>query len=253
MTCGCKNNKCNAYCGDAQGNDCQNDADCHGDKNNFTIKEFNNIIYQKKYLITYLDEDNYNMQNGGGAKTSLDVSNWSDPVLENNHPNAKKVYADIVNEFGNPDILVNQKGGIAIWNNLKDGIHHEIILRDEAVKHCVPANHYDFLTSYVKVFIPPEKFLEIMSVSGSVSYDGLKNLLSARCGSIDANLATLKTCLSILNNEKQDYKKNIMQKGKEMNNNSEIIKKILKENNKLYSKQMKDPFYELAFPDGCSK
>ncbi|VVU94621.1 hypothetical protein CPAV1605_346 [seawater metagenome] len=252
MGCECNQNKCTAACGDTQGKECQSAADC-GSKNNYTIQEFNDMIYSKKYIINY---SNNQFQLGGSKsfkEAEEDVSLWSDPKLDGDHPSAKKVYLDLVHEFGKPNILINKEGGLAVWNEkqLNDGIHSEIILRDEAVKHCVPANHYDFLTSYINIYLPTDKFLDVMSVSGSVAYDGLKKLLSARCGSIAANLATLKTCLSIMDGKEEDYKNNIMQKGESMDKNREFIRKFIKKNNKQYSKELKEPYYALAFPNGC--
>ena len=137
----------------------------------------------------------------GEAPTGTIVADEDGPVV---------VYNKLVNEIGEADVVANQPGGIAIWYiDNKDGIHHSIELRDEYVPHCVPAQHYDFLISYIRVYVPPEKLNDVITVSGSVGYDGLKHLLSARCASLEANMATLTTCLKVMNNENQSYGDNI--------------------------------------------
>jgi hypothetical protein len=250
MGCECKNNHCSAKCKKQHGMSCEIDSDCK-EQNNYTIKEYKDIIYKKQYKINY---SNINQQGGSDEFEQIKkkVDKWDETKLSD-HPRAKDVFVDLVFELGEPYILVNKKGGIAIWNNaqLKDGIHNEIILRDEAIKHCVPANHYDFLTSYIKIYIPPKKIIDVLSVSGSVTYDGLKKLLSARCGSLEANYATFRTCLKILDDENEDYSKNIKGKNNNDKENKEYIKAALIKNHKQYSKELEEPFYPLAFPKGC--
>ena len=77
-------------------------------------------------------------------------------------------------------------------------IFEEHLLRDEAVPHKCPKSHTDFLYSYVKVAIQPHKLTGVLSLSGSVGYDPLKKLLSARCASLEANIATLKVATDII-------------------------------------------------------
>ena len=66
-----------------------------------------------------------------------------------------------------------------------------IELRDESVPHCVPLPHRDFLYTFIKYEVSPDRFKDVLSLSGSVSYDPLKKLIRARCGSQEANIATL--------------------------------------------------------------
>lgn len=257
MGCECVKNsdgegRCNSKCGGFNGKSCETNADCKN-KNSYTIDQFKKITKtETRYNI------DYSKQKGGGVKKESedDVSNWSNLKLKDDHPNAKQVYYDMKHLYGKPNILVNVKGGIAIWTKEEleakgDFLHHEIVLRDEAVEHCVPAKHYDFLTSYIKIFIPKDKFLDVTSVSGSVTYDGLKKLLSARCGSLEANYATFVTCLAKLKGENQEYKTNIINKVKNSEENKRIILETLKENKEQYGDKIGTAFYELAFPDGC--
>ena len=258
MGCECVKNsegvgRCNSKCGGFNGKPCESNADCKN-KNSYTIDEFKKIT-KKRYNIDYTKKS-LKQKGGSNKNNSDDVSNWSDIKLKNDHPNAKQVYLDLKHLYGKPEILINVKGGIAIWTKKEleakgDFLHDEIVLRDEAVEHCVPAKHYDFLTSYIKVFIPKDKFLDVTSVSGSVTYDGLKKLLSARCGSLEANYATFVTCLAKLKGENQEYKTNIINKEKNSEENKKFILKTLKENKEKYGDKIETAFYELAFPDGC--
>jgi hypothetical protein len=127
--------------------------------------------------------------------------------MEWQHATPKEYYNHLVELIGKPSIISLKKGGLALW--LKGDLDkvkffgipncfEEILLRDEAIQHRCPAKHDDFLYSYVYVDIGPDILPIIHSISGSVSYDPLKKLLAARCGSIEANIATLKLCTDIL-------------------------------------------------------
>ena len=113
----------------------------------------------------------------------------------------EKEYLRLVDRFGLPSYIVDQRGGLAIWlkDKLKDTPFVEMLLRDEYIPHHCPATHHDFLYSYVKVEIRPPLMLALKQLSGSVFYDGLKKLLGARCQSIEANIATLKIATDIIN------------------------------------------------------
>jgi len=74
----------------------------------------------------------------------------------------------------------------------------EHILRDEQILHNCPGKHYDYFYSYVKVRVTPDQIPMLFAISGSVTYDPLKNLLSARCASLEANIATLHLCTNLL-------------------------------------------------------
>ena len=127
--------------------------------------------------------------------------------MEWQYATPKEYYKKLTKLIGQPSILSLKEGGLALW--LKTDLDkvnffgipncfEEILLRDEAIQHRCPAKHTDFLYSYVYVDIGPDILPIIHSISGSVSYDPLKKLLSARCGSIEANVATLKLCTDIL-------------------------------------------------------
>jgi hypothetical protein len=255
--CDKRYNKCNKNC-ENEGEECIIDFDCKEKKNNFTIKEYTILVKNnKKYKIDY---NNDILQSGGSNnlerdKILKDVSNWSSEKLPDDHELPKDLYYDLYLKYGKPYILVNKIKGIAIWNKdqlKKKAIEEEVILRDERVKHCVPAVHYDFLTSYIKVYVPSKNLPDVMAVSGSVTYDGLKKLLSARCGSLQANYATFRTCLKIIDNDKENYSNNINNKIEDEVSNLDFIKDFLKNNKMVYKKELNDEYYEYAFPNGCN-
>ena len=161
----------------------------------------------------------------------------------------------IVEKYGKPDVIANQPKGICIWYiEQKDrDIHHSIELRDQYVGHCVPAKHNDFLYSYIKVYVPPEKIKQVLAVSGSVGYDGLQKLLYARCASFEANMATLASVFLVLNNKDPNYVYQIKNRFASYENNLEFVEEQLKKNQKRYRKKIDSPYYDLAFPDGCKK
>merc|ERR1711918_94818 len=89
-----------------------------------------------------------------------------------------KKFTDLVMQYGNPDVLANVRNGICIWFiNKKNDPHTRIELRDEYISHCVPLPHYDFLYSYIKIYIPEDKLCSVLKTSGSVGYDPLKKEL----------------------------------------------------------------------------
>ena len=116
------------------------------------------------------------------------MSNWRYNGPKTNLPK-------LISMFGQPSISDYNQGGLALWLN-KDLKGHtvyglpncftEILLRDESIQHRCPAKHTDFLYSYVTVEIGPNVLPIINSISGSNTYDPLKRLLSARCGSLEA-------------------------------------------------------------------
>ena len=181
--------------------------------------------------------------------------NW-----ENEYP--KKELNNLTNIFGEPAIAEN-KGGFAIWNkdqiknNKYNGMKlcfNEIILRDEAILHFCPSKHYDFLYSSIIVPVKPNQIELLSGISGSVIYDALKNTVTARCASIEANIATLNLCTKVLLDVvdldevhmKGTYGKMIQSTG-----NKESIQKLNKElcNNvkKLNERKLNKGFWPGAF------
>lgn len=186
------------------------------------------------------------------------VTNYNRLDWENS--DAVAYLAVATNKWGPPDNISKNKGGIAIWsrNKLKNTCFEQIELRDESVPHCVPLPHRDFLYTYIKYDIHPDRFSDVLSLSGSVSYDPLKKLLSARCGSNEANIATLYLATEIASGNRNidDIQKNKLYK-------KTIVSTSNKENvNKLYNNLCSNiknqsgnigntGFWPAAFSEGC--
>lgn len=125
------------------------------------------------------------------------------------HDAPKEELAFLVKLFGEPSVLEGRAGGLAIWDmkTLQKGklfglpnCFDEYEIRDESVFHKFPSEHYDNQYASIVVDIDPKSLQFILSLSGSVMYDPLKRLLTARCGDIFANIATLYLALRILEN-----------------------------------------------------
>ena len=168
----------------------------------------------------------------------------------------KEYYKTCIKLFGEPDVIANVPDGIAIWKT--KGLFSEHILRDETVKHCAPRNHVDYFYSSVKFFIPKDKLFDVLKITGSINYDGLKKLLTARCATIEANYATLYLGMLVANGELniKDVKKNDLYKRhiygeelayKEMKSN---MIKLKRNNSKKYKKELKLNYAPYAF-DEC--
>lgn len=176
----------------------------------------------------------------------MSVSNWK-------HKRPKEYYPECVKMFGSPTAISNVKDGFAFWKT--KGLFNEHILRDEDVKHCVPAPHHDYFYSSVKFFVPPDKVWDVLKISGSISYDGLKKLITARCGGIGANYATIFLGMLVANGDltiSEVKKSDLYQKmirgeiipHKEMHS---IMYNLKLANNKKYKKELKYEFAPYAF------
>ena len=176
----------------------------------------------------------------------MDVSKW-----KNGRP--KKFFPRACKLFGKPTFVANVPNGMAYWKTR--GLFSEHYIKDQEIKHCVPAKHYDYFYSSIKCFVPPNKRLAVLSISGSINYDGLTKLLTARCASMEANIATLYLGMSVANN-KMSIKK-VKQHGLygkyirgEMQTNNQLkkeMREMKKENNTKYKKELNNPFDPLAF------
>ena len=174
------------------------------------------------------------------------VNNWI-------HDGPKKYYEKCVEMFGKPTAISNKKHGFAFWKT--KGLFSEHLLRDEYVSHCVPRHHFDYFYSSVKFFIPKERVMDVLRISGSIAYDGLKKLLTARCASIGANYATLylgmmvgagkMTIKEVKNGDL--YAKHIRGEAKTHEEMRVEMLKLKRTNNKKYKKEIKQEFATYAF------
>ena len=113
-------------------------------------------------------------------KSSEITKNWR-------HEDARMYAEDLVKVFGEPDDMTETR---LSWNSIEQPFS-EVWIVDESIPHEFPAPHSDYVYSSMKIQVPNE-LLEILGhVSGSIIYDGLKKEVTARCGSLYANAATL--------------------------------------------------------------
>lgn len=108
----------------------------------------------------------------------------------------KKKYIEIVKEFGNPNVIYNNNNGSAIWYNR--GIFKKIELVDESIENINPKKHCEFLYTTINIHIEPELLSRISSLSESIMYDQLKNILIVRSGSMENNVAILYIAMMII-------------------------------------------------------
>ena len=130
-----------------------------------------------------LFNDKEGFKNGDNHKNYL---NWE-------HADAANYLPHLVGVYGQPSILNRDVGGSAIWlpEDLRETCYTRLELKDESIPHALPKPHMDYYYTTVAFEIPPERIMDVLSLSGSVSYDQLKRELTARCATIEANDATL--------------------------------------------------------------
>lgn len=101
--------------------------------------------------------------------------------------------------YGQPSAVDPSSDGLAIWkaDKLANGCLNRIEVRDEAILHNIPTNHYDFVYAFVGYDLAASRFLDVTSLSGSIGYDQTRKELWARCGNIEAAIATLALATQI--------------------------------------------------------
>lgn len=73
-----------------------------------------------------------------------------------------------------------------------------IEIKDESLPHpSCPTPHNDYVYVTVNYDITPDKFIDITSLTGSITYDPFKKLLCVRCGTIESVVAILALCTQI--------------------------------------------------------
>lgn len=172
------------------------------------------------------------------------------------HKKPKLFYPKAVKLLGQPLYTVNKPYGVALWKGNNLFSHH--LIMDEEVAHCQPARHTDFFYSFVKFYVPPQHRENVLSISGSIAYDGLKKELRARCASLEANIATLFLGMNVamdmmnIKDVKQQGLYGAYIRG-EKEDHITLYKKMVemkKLNKKKYSKELKLKYDPLAF-DKC--
>jgi len=119
--------------------------------------------------------------------------NFGTTSLDWHNKDAAMCVKRMMMKYGIPSAVDPTSGGIAIWkkDKLMNDLFDRIEVRDESIPHVYPSPHNDFVYGFVNYDVAPSKFLEVTSISGSITYDPLKKQLRARCGSIETVIATL--------------------------------------------------------------
>ena len=244
----------------------------------------NYLKYKQKYLnLRSQLKNDFSYLTGGNVEN---LTNVAEDINEWEYEYPKAEYDSVKNELiernnllpenerksnpGFPDVLINKpKIGLAIWYNPTSFIvKHE--MKDEQVAHSVPSFHRDFLYTTIRLYIEPDLVPYVQSISGSVMLDLLKKEVSARCGSLAANYATLRTVIEVIQNKKLNdnsviisnnnieenkeiitslYKKNIGNKDDDKEKNYEYIKIEVPDNHKAYENELERECHNYSFSD----
>lgn len=100
--------------------------------------------------------------------------------------------------YGEPDVYSDSEGGIAIWYNPVRRIT-EVIVRDENILHTFPMEHTDFVYASMEIKVSPKMASWLAYTSGSIIVDGLKGIVTARCGKMTKNGVTLGFVEDLIN------------------------------------------------------
>lgn len=122
------------------------------------------------------------------------------------YDDARQYAEKLVKTFGPPDEMSDSA---LYWNGIS--VFDQTYIFDESVPHKFPAPHRDFVYSTMTHTLSPELVEIFAYVTGSIIYDGLKNQVTARCGTLYANATTLgfvEDCAAgVIKQEKEAAKK----------------------------------------------
>ena len=103
------------------------------------------------------------------------------------HPDAAEYAGKLRETYGDPDIEGDDRW---IWKDA--GGFPEIEVRDEAIPHDFPEPHEDFVyAKRANIKLTPEHVRILAETTGSITVDGLKNEVTARCGMMAKNAVSL--------------------------------------------------------------
>ena len=116
--------------------------------------------------------------------------NSKDSLKNWKHKDAKKYAEKLIEEYGQPDEVTQT---MLKWNTLGSFGKGEMetFILDESIPHAFPGPHRDYVYTVMKIKVPSDKLDTLGHVTGSIIYDGLKETITARCGSLYANAATM--------------------------------------------------------------
>ena len=111
------------------------------------------------------------------------LSNWK-------NEESKRYAEKLIKEYGQPDEVTET---MLKWNSLGSfgKGERETYIIDESIPHAFPKPHRDYVYTVMNIKVPSDMLDTLGHVTGSIIYDGLKEEVTARCGSLYANAATL--------------------------------------------------------------
>jgi len=117
--------------------------------------------------------------------------------FKNDHP--KRLFISLVNEFGSPQIIINQQGGFVMWFPSKvfeDCPYESIILKDEG-GNCV----------YTTVIVhiprsPTDKIKELINIHKKIYYDSESEELTVKGRSLIEIKRGILACLMCLHGQR---------------------------------------------------
>ena len=116
------------------------------------------------------------------------LKNWK-------HDDAKSFAEGLIKKYGKPDEVTKT---MVKWYKLQPGggvfgsDARETYVVDESIPHSFPDPHRDFCYTVMEIKVPSHLLDTLGHVTGSIVYDGLKETVTARCGSLEANALTLQ-------------------------------------------------------------
>lgn len=126
----------------------------------------------------------------------------SESVSQFSNPEPKSLFVRLVSEFDSPQIIINQKGGFAMWfpSKVYENCPYEsVILKDEAVSRSNDGvMTKNFLYTTIIINIPHQKLQDILSISKNVYYDRTSKEFTVRSDSITTNKHILIAVLKYL-------------------------------------------------------
>jgi hypothetical protein len=113
--------------------------------------------------------------------------------FKNDHP--KRLFMSLVNEFGSPQIIINQQGGFVMWfpsKVIEDCPYESIILKDEEGN-----------SVYTTVIVhlarsPTDKIKELINIHKKIYYDWESEELTVKGKSLIENKRVIVQCLTCL-------------------------------------------------------
>lgn len=141
---------------------------------------------------------NYNSLSSTNEHQKEKVPNWANSINHGYYfQSSIEKYKDLVEAYGNPDSLINEYGGIAIW--LNRSFYKRIELYDTVNINDFPYPHNNIICLVIHIVIEKGLVDKILNICANISYDNINNDIYIRCPSINYGNAILAIILLILN------------------------------------------------------